>query len=67
MTDSEVIRMQRDVIAKHCRGDRKLAVEIIDELGLDMRPRIEARKTELVSAGDLRGILRSSACSWAEV
>ena len=39
MTDSEVIRMQREAIAKYCKDDRALALKIIDELGLEMRER----------------------------
>ena len=61
MTDSEVIRIQREAISKYCHGDRKLALKIIDDLGREMRDWVEARRKEKVSAEDLYKVIKFSA------
>ena len=66
MTDSEVIRIQREAIAKYCGSNRKLALKIIQELGLEMREWVEARGAEPVSSDELYELIKSSAGCWPE-
>ena len=66
MTDAEVIRIQREAIAKYCKNDRQLALKVIKELGFEMRQWVEARRTKEVLAEDLCEVIRSSAECWPE-
>lgn len=61
MTDEQAILVQREAIARYCRGDRKLALKIIDELGKEMRNWVEARRQEKVTADDLYKVIKFAA------
>ena len=66
MTDSEVITVQREAILKYCKGDRKLALRIIYELGLELRELIEARRHARISADEIYQRIKISADSWVQ-
>lgn len=61
MTDADVILLQREAILEFCRGDKNLALKIIDEQGGEIRKWLEVRRGHKISADELADVIRSTA------
>ena len=53
MSESEIIKTECEAIRKFCRGDRQLALQIIQEFGSDMRRYFQKQYPKKVTSEEL--------------
>ena len=64
MSEEEILKVQYEAIKEFCRGDRRLVLRVILELGEKLRKHITARRSNGLTTRELVAILERETQGW---
>lgn len=64
MSESEIMRIQREALMKFSKGDRRLVIRIIQEFGHLMREHFRSRSGKTVTSDELCAVLSEATKDW---